>query len=1012
MLTTATPLVLRAAFALVALTVLNARAATSASSEWIIESWYVADGLPNNNIAAIAQAEDGHLWLAMPDSIARFDGVRFERFAPEEIGIDSRHRIRALSRGRDNALWVAADHDGAIRLQDGATQTFAKAMNLPVDCLVEDATGAMWITYFGGEIRRVKDGSVKRWTEADGLPPRARGTLATDSRGRLWFAKDANVGIFRNERFESLVRVTGAAPRVAAASSGGVWISANSQLWKFDEGGSLKDCGRFQPAGVRGETTALLEDRTGALWIGTSSIGLLRYDGVKFQNVPVSDREISALTEDQEGNLWVGTIGGGLNRITPRAIRLEAPGDGNVGENLQSVCQDTEGVFWAATSNGLLAQREPDGWKITTLDEAHAVRGATCVAADTTGGVWIGTAVGELHYRNQNRLQTFRAADGLSARTVRSLFASSNGDLWLASEGPTTLQVYRGGKFVSLSVPAGAAHLRTIVEDMRGTIWVGAQKGMLLRVEGNQLVDASEPLGGISSSIRALHVTSDNSLWLGFGGHGVGRLRAGKFGLILPKHGLYHNNLSQIVSDDRGSIWFGCDRGLFKVRKDELDAVAEGRAASLQSVVYGRSQGLPSLQAQYGFWPGAFRSREGRIVIPMRSGLAIADPGRLRIASQPPSVLLKRVAVDEEAVAFYGGPLPLGPEKKGKLVALHKSPSKLALDPGHRQVLFDFTAVALGAPENVQFRYRLDGFDRDWISTDERSAKYPRLEAGNYRFRVIARNNEGIWNETGAALAFSVTPFVWQRWWFRIAAVGLFSVAVGAAVRYVSFRRLSRKLETLERQAALEKERARIARDIHDDVGNRLTEISLLSELALRDGEHQKNGQYVQQISSTVRHVTDSLDEIIWAVSPRNDTLPSVIHYIGEFAIEFLHTAQISCRMELPDQIPNRHVSAEIRHNLFLAVKESLHNVVRHAGASEVVLRVVMDEKCLSIIVHDNGRGFASSTVNDPGADGLRNMKQRMEEIQGSFALRSEPGSGKGTEITFSYPWRGQNGKY
>jgi signal transduction histidine kinase len=366
----------------------------------------------------------------------------------------------------------------------------------------------------------------------------------------------------------------------------------------------------------------------------------------------------------------------------------------------------------------------------------------------------------------------------------------------------------------------------------------------------------------------------------------------------------------------------------------------------------------------------------------------------------PPSVLLKRVAVDDEPAAFYGGPIPPGQDR---VLELQNTRTELRLNPGHRHVVFDFTAVSLGSPENVEFRYRLDGFDRRWLPTKDRSVGYPRLEAGEYRFRVIARNSEGVWNEKGAELAFTVTPFVWQRWWFRIAAVGIFSVGVGGAVRYVSFRRLRRKLHALEQQSALEKERARIARDIHDDVGNRLTEISLLSELALRDGTTPKNERYVQQISSTVRHVTDSLDEIIWAVSPRNDTLPSVIHYIGEFAIEFLHTARITCRLDLPDHIPARNVSAEIRHNLFLAVKEALNNVVRHAQARDVALKVQLTPAALSIGIHDNGRGFASSNVNAPGADGLRNMRQRMEEIGGSFALRSEPGAG--TEVTLAYPW-------
>ena len=232
-------------------------------------------------------------------------------------------------------------------------------------------------------------------------------------------------------------------------------------------------------------------------------------------------------------------------------------------------------------------------------------------------------------------------------------------------------------------------------------------------------------------------------------------------------------------------------------------------------------------------------------------------------------------------------------------------------------------------PENIHFRYRLEGFDDDWVEADtqrgQRGATYPQLRAGKYRFRVAACDSDGIWNESALPQAFVVLPFVWQTWWFQTAVIVGFTLAVIAIVRYVSFRRLRLKLNLLEQQAALDKERARIARDLHDDLGGSLTQVSLLLDMTRRDlGKPEKAGQGMQQCSSIVRHVAESVDEIIWAINPRNDTARYLIDYLSQFTVEFLHGTNISCRVDLPDQVTERTVSPEARHNLFLVVKETL----------------------------------------------------------------------------------------
>jgi signal transduction histidine kinase len=280
---------------------------------------------------------------------------------------------------------------------------------------------------------------------------------------------------------------------------------------------------------------------------------------------------------------------------------------------------------------------------------------------------------------------------------------------------------------------------------------------------------------------------------------------------------------------------------------------------------------------------------------------------------------------------------------------------------------------------------------------------YPRLPANTYTFRVQACNHAGVWNLDGAQLAFVVTPFFWQTWSFRATALAAFTLVLVAIVRYVSFRRLRVRLHELEQQAALHKERGRIAKDIHDDLGANLTQIALLGELAQQDrGEPDKAAERVGKISTTARQAIKSLDEIVWAVNPRNDTLSHLIDYAGQFALDYLRLAGIRCRLDFPEQAPAREVSTDVRHNLFLAIKEALNNIVKHARASEVWLRASADANGLRFSVEDNGCGF-DRAPDDATADGLRNMRQRLAEIGGECKIESK--SGAGTRVTFQLPW-------
>lgn len=826
------------------------------------------------------------------------------------------------------------------------------------------------------------------------------GRFAVDCDGNLWAAKGRGVYLFRNGNFQAVTNTSYRA-HLTSSRNPGVWIASGKQLYKCYTNGSLQYYGSFFPADNHAGSTTILEDRSGTVWVGTSD-GLFRHTASGFERIETSHPDILSLAEDREGNLWAGTGGGGLDRINRRHIQLEGQNTGTSLAAIQSVCQDAAGTLWGATQNGLLVSRSNGKW-VPALTNAPWTNAVDSVAADTNGILWIGTRNGGLYCLRNGQFAHWDLDHGFASHVILDMMPAANGDLWIAGEAAISLQCLHNGQLRSLKMPRSAGRVTALAQDAAGHIWVGSEMGALMQVRGDELVDESSLIKFSDRAILCLHPL-DGALLIGFEGAGLGRLQDGQFSQIQTGQGLLDDYISQIAADDEGWLWFGSERGIFKVRRTELEDVMDGHKDSIRSLSYAQNDGLFSMEASSAnispyVFPKPLRSRDGRLWFPLRKALAVVDPKILSEQFQPPPALLSQVIMDGQTVASCGGILM--PPQTVNLAAPHKL---LRLPPAHRHLQFDFTAINLSAPENIRFRYQLVGFDNDWIDAgQDRTANYSRLPAGKYSFRVEAGLGDGPWSANPASFAFTVAPFFWQTWWFRIGILLLFTSSVIAIVRYISFQRFKAEMRLVEQRAALDKERTRIARDLHDDLGCSLNKVALTLDMTQRGLEAGRplNGK-IETCSTMVRQAAKSVDEIVWAINPRNDTLRYMVDYISQFAVEFLHAADISCRVDFPDNLPPRLVSPEARHNLFLIVKEALNNIARHAAASEVRLLVTATENQVIIVVEDNGRGFEQVPDNS-SSDGLRNMRQRMEEIGGQFQLESRPGAG--TRITLTYAW-------
>jgi signal transduction histidine kinase/ligand-binding sensor domain-containing protein len=950
-----------------------------ASGNYFFETISPKLGLSQADIITALQTKDGYLWVGSGSGLARFDGVRFVSFRLSNTPAFLSHLVSCLMEDSDGALWIGTER-GVIRYRDGVF-TRVGAEEASVRAIVQDAAGRIWCGTFGQGLYLYEHDVLRRFEDPN-LPSPFISTLWADTAGRVWvgFTRAGGVSYFENGAFHRYFadgKLTSEIQAIAGTSDGALWFGS-----RRDGLLRLKDGAVTSPEAHEGVSSGQIYElrpaRDGGLWIMTDILQKAAPRApfaVQTIAAPLSDRP-GTVCEDREGGTWICGRASGLvyGRLVPyRTISTE---DGLPGNGVRSVAQDTQGNIWLSVLHGGLVEVTPDGRTIVRT-EADGLPGndPEPVLATRDGAVWAGFGRGIYQLKGG----VGRLIPNIYG--VGSLFESRDGTLWIGTNH-NGLFSGRDGNFshVDLGPIEELPFMTSFAEAPDGTMFVGSWSDGLIRIKDHKAELLTRATGLPSNEVRALYVDRVGRLWVGMRGRGLAVWENGRWMNPDRLAEAVGDQVNAIAEDDYGQLWLGTPGGVVWAPMSQLLAAARDPSLTPELRVAEISDTHPAFIIRSGKQPIVCRTNDGELLFATRRGVFGVDPEHVRNNRTPPPVQIERLASDGREIS---------------LNEPHRIPA------GSREISIDYTAISFVGSSRMQFRYKVDGYDSDWVDAGmRRTAIYTNLPPRAYVFRVKACNSDGVWNETGAALAFTVEPFFWQTWWFALGVLVVFTTAIVAVARYVSFRRLQHRLRALGQQAALDRERARIARDIHDDIGNRLTTISLLSGLAFRDrADPEKAGGHARVISTTVRQVTDSLDEIVWAVNPRNDTVPHLINYLGQFAVQFLSTAGIQCQADIPDHPAARSLSADVRHNLFLVVKEALHNVVRHSGATEVTLRIRCEPESLVIVVADNGRGFTSGG-EAAGADGLRNMEQRMAEIGGAFQIESTPGAGTRVTIT------------
>jgi signal transduction histidine kinase len=678
----------------------------------------------------------------------------------------------------------------------------------------------------------------------------------------------------------------------------------------------------------------------------------------------------------------VGTDGGGLNRLKKKLF--------NSPENfhswaVQSLSEDTNEAIWAAFGASGVSF-----WRTNSMTDFQVGRlhEAWSVLVDRQQDIWAGSHEEGLFIFQTNHFSAVPDARILGP-AIFALFESRDGGLWVGCQNGLGCWDGRHWKLYTTKDGLSDNSASAIVEDAAGNFWIGTQNGGVNYFNGQKFTSYQTTNGLPDNNISCLCLDRDGVLWAGTSGRGLARFENGQWESFSTQNGLASNHIGYIIDDDEGNLWIGSNRGLMRIQRKSF---AQG--GSLFCRVFGMTDGLPTRECSSGSQPAAIRARDGRLLFPTTRGLVSVVPSAVKPNPRPPQVLVEQVVVD-------------GREQNTNPLDSAWSPA-VTVPAGGRVLEIHYTALNFSAPQAVRFKYQLEGRPPIEVG-NTRVARFTDLSPGNYRFNVTACNEDGAWNPTGARLDIDVLPYFWQTKKFQLGVILLLLAAIIGTVRYISTQKLHRELQALKQKEILERERARIARDLHDQLGANLTQVALLGELAEADknlpGEVES---HAQQISSTARETTRSLDEIVWAVNPSNDTLEGLANYSCKYAQEYAALAGLPCRVDFPAQLPATIIPPEVRHNVFLAFKEAVHNVVKHAHASEAWIRLRLEPERFILEVEDNGRGLDKQSINQ-NRNGLRNMEKRMADIGGEFSISG--GANGGTLVRLTVPVSGINAK-
>lgn len=750
------------------------------------------DELPQTSVFSIIQTRDGFLWVGTNEGIARFDGIEFRPFLQDHPIIKGR-RINLLFEDSQGRLWVGASGAGLIMKDGKDWKPYTSQQGLPGNtpmALVEAADGTLWVLTETG-IGQFRNGVVTTISLPAVITGTVMRTFLVEPPGTFWIGTD--IGLFHLSNDE--VRYLQLPPSPAGNQVQSLVRSPQGQvLAGTDQGVFVVENGGFTPVQaintfLKNEVLSLQFDRDQNLWIGNEGGGLVRMtpqgvvSSLTTQN-GLPNNKIWKVIEDREGSLWVGS-NGGLIRLRNGKVKSYTMREGLSDDYIRTVFADDSGTLWMGGNNGS-GVNQLQGEKLThmTTKEGLSSNDVRAFYQDRAGGIWVGTNNG-LNFWNGSRWSTFTRDQGLSNNLINAIGEDSAGRLWAGTENG--LCRLENGRFVAYTRANGLPNnfIRSLFTDRSGQLWVGTYSG-LARMVGNAFSIISQA-GLDTAQILSFYEAPDGILWIGTN-NGLRRFKNSAWTMFTTQQGLFDNTTFQILPDQRGNLWMSCNRGIFSAPMTAFDEVERDPAKKISCQVFGKADGMPSFQCNGGTQPAGCRDQSGRLWFPTAKGVVVVDPAHLNRNEVPPPVVINDVLFDQTE---------LDPNRPAELQA------------GQESFEFHYAALSLQVPELVKFRYQLVGFDRNWIDVGARRvAYYTNLPPGEFTFRVIACNNDGVWNDTGASFSFRLNPPFWKTrtafFLYVVATLGLIYAGVWFRLRTMQRRNVELAAKVAEQTAELQ----------------------------------------------------------------------------------------------------------------------------------------------------------------------------------------------------------------
>jgi ligand-binding sensor domain-containing protein len=977
--------------------------------------WQVEQGLPSDRVHTILQTSDGYLWLGTSGGLVRFDGRRFRVFDSSNTPAmqEARNDVRHVIEDSAGTLWLATSH--ALLRRRGLILERIPGSDRPligtIQHLAPRKAGGIWVGTDQGA-----------WSYVDGDRFRPLGEHhhvfmlgETSADGLVVSMPNWTVRIHPEtpDRIEEIYSNTPASTNEAVrfGGAGKLYIDAAQDIYLGSQRAVLRlgygaknwirQAGPFGPSAdadppndlahftLVGTTIAVASgpERELSLWREGSPVRFATDTGDRIVDV-------TCLTADRDGSLWVGIDHAGLVRLRRQPLATLSLLEPGAHERTLSVTEGSDGSIWCGTRGGVI-QWGTEGARVFEFGVASTLEGVNALWRVPSGMVWaafgddgmvqMASGFGMVLMANQTKHYYPGERSTLGSGTPRALYSTRNRLFWLG----TKQGLIRGHERFSTRQGLPHPDVRAFFEDASGQLWIGTYGGGICRMRDQlaapgtpDLFEVFDQRHGLNQDrVWGFHEDRDGAMWLATE-DGLVRFRKGQFFVFTSKHGLFEEPLNQILEDDNGRLWLGTNRGIHRVNRDDLNLVADGAATWVPMVSYGTSDGMLKSETNGESSPSGCKASDGRLYFPTQNGVVVVDPSSVVNAPVPPAPVMEEIIAEGERVFL-----------EGVAVTNHvniPADTGVAFEfrPGHaRSVDFHFSATSVTDPDGVRLEYRLEGFDPAWRpGRDDRVASYTNLKPGRYRFLVRALAMGITQKPAETSLSFRVAPHFWQTIPFYVLC-GIGVAGVGAAL--VAYRlRLQRRIHTLEQRNALDQERSRIARDMHDQLGAKLSKMAL--------GSDRSPGAQ-QEVRETLRE----LRELIWSVNPKNDTLAGLAEFLAKAAQHYLGAAGLAMDLEFPSPVPEARLTSATRHQIAGAFQEALRNIVQHAQATEVRISLRVGASLMRLEIVDDGKGF---DLDPPPAHGtgLSNLRHRMTEIRGECFLSSTPG--KGTRVEFLIP--------